>query len=143
MPGWVDVEKFQEWSNTCHWYLKQSEKKPKEIVRYVTDGMLEPRFVKWYHASQKHINALSLDEYLTKFVKYALPCKWEQGQENKPFANWEIELENLNALLTNTKSSCALSNIALQAQLEANMSLDLQAKLDNTNLITTVFTDWV
>ncbi|KAH0589630.1 hypothetical protein H2248_005361 [Termitomyces sp. 'cryptogamus'] len=152
MLGWLDVEKFQEWSNACHQYLKHSEKKPEEIVRFVADGMLEPRFVKWYHANQTCINALSLDKYLTEFAKYALPRKWEHGirntllsskQGNKPFADWQIELENLNVLLANTKSTCCLSDASVQAQLKVNMNPDLHAKLDNTNLIATTFPDWI
>ncbi|KAG5349205.1 hypothetical protein C0989_005262 [Termitomyces sp. Mn162] len=151
-PGWLDIEKFQEWSNACHRYLKHSEKKSKEIVRFVVDGMLEPCFVKWYHANQTCIDALSLDKYLTEFVKYVLPCKWEHGvrntllsskQGNKPFADWQIELENLNTLLANTKSTCCLSDASVQAQLKANMNPDLRAKLDNTNLIATTFQDWI
>ncbi|KAG5349113.1 hypothetical protein C0989_005826, partial [Termitomyces sp. Mn162] len=150
--GQLDVKKFQEWSNACHQYLKHSEKKPEEIVRFIADGMLEPRFVKWYHANQTRIDALSLDKYLTEFAKYALPCKWEHGicntllsskQRNKPFADWQIELENLNALLANTKSTCSLSDASVQAQLEANMNQDLCAKLNNTNLIATTFPDWI
>ncbi|KAH0580206.1 hypothetical protein H2248_001727 [Termitomyces sp. 'cryptogamus'] len=152
MPGQLDIKKFQEWSNACHWYLKHSEKKPEEIVRFVADGMLEPRFVKWYHANQTRINALSLDKYLTEFAKYVLPRKWEHSvrntllsskQGNKPFADWQIELENLNTLLANTKSMCCLSDASVQAQLEANMNPDLHAKLDNTNLIATTFPDWI
>ncbi|KAG5349879.1 hypothetical protein C0989_001454 [Termitomyces sp. Mn162] len=150
--GWLDIKKFQEWSNACHWYLKHSEKKPEEIVRFVADGMLEPCFMKWYHANQTCIDAFSLDKYLTEFAKYALPCKWEHGirntllsskQGNKPFADWQIELENLNALLANTKSTCCLSDASVQAQLKANMNLDLHAKLNNTNLIATTFPDWI
>ncbi|KAG5717878.1 hypothetical protein E4T56_gene1445 [Termitomyces sp. T112] len=152
MLGRLDVKKFQEWSNACHWYLKHSEKKPEEIVRFIADGMLEPHFVKWYHANQTHIDALSLDKYLTEFAKYALPRKWEHGicntllsskQGNKPFADWQIELENLNALLANTKLTCCLSDASVQAQLKANMNPDLCAKLDNTNLIATTFPDWI
>ncbi|KAH0589878.1 hypothetical protein H2248_000069 [Termitomyces sp. 'cryptogamus'] len=150
--GQLDVKKFQEWSNACHRYLKHSEKKPEEIVRFVADGMLEPCFMKWYHANQTCINALSLDKYLTEFAKYALPCKWEHGirntllsskQGNKPFADWQIELENLNALLANTKSMCCLSDASVQAQLKANMNPDLRAKLNNTILIATTFPDWI
>ncbi|KAG5330990.1 hypothetical protein C0989_008470 [Termitomyces sp. Mn162] len=151
-PGRLNVKKFQEWSNTCHRYLKHSEKKPEEIVRFIADGMLELRFMKWYHTNQTCINALSLDKYLTEFAKYALPCKWEHGirntllsskQGNKPFADWQIELENLNALLANTKSMCCLSDASVQAQLKVNMDPDLRAKLDNTNLIATTFPDWI
>ncbi|KAG5348996.1 hypothetical protein C0989_006660 [Termitomyces sp. Mn162] len=151
-PGRLDVKKFQEWSNACHQYLKHSEKKPEEIVKFIANGMLEPCFVKWYHANQTCIDTLLLDKYLTEFAKYALPCKWEHSvhntllsskQGNKPFSDWQIELKNLNVLLANTKSMCCLSDVLVQAQLKANMNLDLQAKLDNTNLITTTFTDWI
>ncbi|KAG5348788.1 hypothetical protein C0989_008205 [Termitomyces sp. Mn162] len=132
--------------------LKHSKKKPEEIVQFVADGMLEPHFVKWYHTNQKQINTMNLDAYLTKFAKYALPCKWEHRvlntllsakQGNKLFSGWEIKLKNLNALLSNTKSTCCLSSTALQAQLEVNMNPDLCAKLDNMNLIASTFSDWI
>ncbi|KAG6915253.1 hypothetical protein DXG01_012468 [Tephrocybe rancida] len=118
--GHFNVEVFQEWANACHRYSKHSDKKPEDIVRFVADGMLEPRYVKWYHANQKHIDTLTLDEYLVEFTKCALPHKWEKTvcdsilsskQGDQPFADWTVDLENLNVLLTNTKSPHALNNV--------------------------------
>ncbi|KAG6859962.1 hypothetical protein C0995_001223, partial [Termitomyces sp. Mi166 len=95
---------------------------------------------------------MALDKYLMAFAKYALPCKWQNRvqntilslrEESKAFVDWKIKLENLNALLTNTKSTCALLNVALQAHLEVNMNIDLHAKLDNSNIIATMFPNWV
>ncbi|KAG5335603.1 hypothetical protein C0989_000886 [Termitomyces sp. Mn162] len=116
----VDIEKFQECSNACHHYLKHLEKKP--------------------------------TKYLMEFAKYALPQKWVQGVRNtilaskqgsRCFLDWKIKLKNSNALLTKTKSVCVLSNVALQAQLEANIDVDLHAKLDNINIIAVTFVDLV
>jgi hypothetical protein len=32
----------QDWSTACHCYMKFAEKKPDEIMSYITDAMLEP-----------------------------------------------------------------------------------------------------
>ncbi|KAG6909378.1 hypothetical protein DXG01_000820 [Tephrocybe rancida] len=150
--GRINVEVFQEWANTCHRYSKHLDKKPEEIVRFVADGMLEPRYIKWYHANQKCIDTLTLDEYLVEFAKRALPRKWEKTvcdsilsskQGDQPFADWTVDLENLNALLTNTKSPHALNDVQLQASIEANMSPDLKNKLEDATLITTELADWI
>ncbi|KAH0585500.1 hypothetical protein H2248_008736 [Termitomyces sp. 'cryptogamus'] len=74
--GRMDDYLFQQWSIACHRYQKHSGKKPAEIVAYVADGMLDPRFVAWYHTNQSRIDAMTLDEYLEEFQKFALPCNW-------------------------------------------------------------------
>ncbi|KAG6853651.1 hypothetical protein C0991_002619 [Blastosporella zonata] len=97
---------------------------------------------------------MMLEEYLATFAKRALPLRWQQHTQNsiltskhansgKSFADWVVDLENLNAALTNTKSPHALSDMALQAQIEANMHPDLKAKYKDTVIITTKFLDWI
>jgi len=75
---------------------------------------MEPRLVQWYYSNQIRIDALTLSQYLnelsalvlgqTKLRDQILSSK----QNARPFYDWKIELENLNAILTNAKSSHAL-----------------------------------
>ncbi|KAG6878062.1 hypothetical protein C0993_000162 [Termitomyces sp. T159_Od127] len=104
--GRVDDSLFHQWSIACHRYKKHSGKKPDEIMSFVADGMLEPRFIAWYHTNQSRIDAMTLNEYLDEFQRFVLPRNWQPKvwdsilasfQENMSFANWNVYIQNLNA----------------------------------------------
>ncbi|KAG6867567.1 hypothetical protein C0993_001088 [Termitomyces sp. T159_Od127] len=105
--------------------------------------MLEPRFVAWYHTNQSRIDAMTLDDYLNEFQKFALPCNWQPRvrdsilasfQENMSFANWNVYIQNLNARLKNTGSEHTLSDLAIKAHFESHMRSDLRRKVDARRL---------
>ncbi|KAG6875053.1 hypothetical protein C0992_005377, partial [Termitomyces sp. T32_za158] len=151
--GRMDDNIFQQWSIACHRYKKHSGKRTDEIVSFVADGMLEPRFVAWYHTNRSRIDAMTLDEYLAEFQRFALPRNWQSKvrdsilasfQENMSFANWNVHIQNLNARLTNTASEHALTNLALKAHFESHMRSDLRRKVDARRLKSNMeFADWI
>ena len=56
--------------------MKHAEKKPKEIVSFVAEAMLEPRLIAWYQAGQARIDTLTLKEYLEELAKLVLEKNW-------------------------------------------------------------------
>ncbi|KAG5333590.1 hypothetical protein C0989_005267 [Termitomyces sp. Mn162] len=129
--GRMDDYLFQQWSIACRRYQKHSGKKPAEIVAYVADRMLEPRFVAWYHTNQLRIDAMNLDEYLEEFQKFALPRNWQTKvrdtilgsyQEGASFADWVV---------------------SLKAHFESHMRPDLRRKVDAKRFHFPELADWV
>ncbi|KAF8994179.1 hypothetical protein BDQ17DRAFT_1431204 [Cyathus striatus] len=109
---------FYNWGIACCHFTKHSEKKPEEVVSFVADSMLEPHLVAWYNSDSKHIDVLTLDAYLLELSKLVLKKNWatklrnkilSSHQGSKPFMDWKIELENLNAVLITTSPSHALN----------------------------------
>ncbi|KAG6858679.1 hypothetical protein C0995_014758, partial [Termitomyces sp. Mi166 len=150
--GCMDDYTFQQWAIACKRYQKHSRKSNDEIVSFVADGMLEPRFVAWYHANQSRIDKLSLQEYLNELQKYALLRHWQQDvrdtilasyQGNVSFADWAVVIQDLNAQLSNTKSPYTLDDKALQAHFESHMHLDLRRKKDVSTLNYKNLTEWI
>ena len=110
----------------CKRYKKHGEKTDAEIVSYVAEGMFEPHLVAWYQADQTQIDALSLDDYLSKLAQLVLKKNWlydiletilssSQGHQN--FMDWKIELENLNTILATSTPTKALTKAELKTQL--------------------------
>jgi hypothetical protein len=142
---------LQSWSLACKRYMKHAEKKPTEIVSFVAEAMLEPRLIAWYQAGQARIDALTLDQYLDELSKLVLEKNWahkirdtiiSSKQGNRAFIDWKIELENLNAILTTTSPTHALTNDGLKVQLEANLNSELKTNLINEPTITTTLDAW-
>lgn len=131
---------LQAWSLACKCYMKHAEKKPTKIVSFVAEAMLEPHLVAWYQAGQARIDQLMLMQYLNKLAKLILEKNWahkiwgtiiSSKQNNQVFIDWKIELENLNAILTTSSLSHALTDDSLKIQLEANLNYELKAILIN------------
>ncbi|KAG5725083.1 hypothetical protein E4T56_gene10298 [Termitomyces sp. T112] len=150
--GRMDDYLFQQWSIACQRYQKHSGKKPAEIVAYVADGMLEPRFVAWYHTNQSRINAMNLDKYLEEFQKFPLPRNWQTKvrdtilgsyQEGASFADWVVVVQNLTARLKNTNSEHTLTDQSLKAHFESHMHPDLRRKVDVKRFRFPELADWV
>jgi hypothetical protein len=129
---------YQSWSNACHRYMKFGEKKPDEIVSYVADAMLEPRLMAWYQGDQARIDRLTLDAYLDELASLTLAKNWAHlvreeiltaQQGDRRFIDWKIEMENLNAVLTTSAKTFALTPAALKTQLEANLNRALKRNL--------------
>ena len=142
---------LQSWSLTCKCYMKHADKKPDEIVSFVAEAMLEPRLIAWYQASQARIDALTLDKYLDELGKLVLEKNWahkirdtiiSSKQGNRAFIDWKIELENLNAILTTTSPTHALTNDGLKVQLEANLNSDLKTNLLNEPTLSDKLEAW-
>ena len=131
---------LQSWSLACKRYMKHAEKKEDEIVSFVAEAMMEPRLVAWYQAGQKRIDKLKLEEYLGELSALVLEKNWAHKirdtiisakQGNRPFIDWKIEIENLNAILTTSSPAHALTPDGLKIQLEANLNLELKTNLIN------------
>ena len=131
---------LQSWALACKRYMKHAEKKPTEIVSFVAEAMLEPRLIAWYQAGQVRIDALTLDQYLEELSKLVLEKNWahkirdtiiSSKQGDRPFIDWKIEIENLNAILTTSSPTHALSEAGLKVQLEANLNIELKTNLLN------------
>ena len=142
---------LQSWSLACKHYMKHAEKKSTEIVSFVAEAMLEPRLVAWYQAGQKHIDALTLDEYLAELSQLVLEKNWahkirdtiiSSKQGDRPFIDWKIEMENLNAILTTSSKSHALTEDALKVQLEANLNTELKTNLINEPITAEKLSEW-
>lgn len=102
--------------------------------------MLEPRLIAWYQAGQARIDALTLDQYLEELAKLVLEKNWahkirdtiiSSKQGDRPFIDWKIEIENLNAILTTSSPTHALTEAGLKIQLEANLNSELKINLIN------------
>jgi hypothetical protein len=142
---------LQSWSLACKRYMKHAEKKPTEIVSFVAEAMLEPRLIAWYQAGQTRIDKLSLDEYLAELSKLVLEKNWahkirdtiiSSKQGDRAFIDWKIELENLNAILTTSSPSHALTSDALKVQLEASLNSELKLNLMNEPAVATTLDAW-
>ena len=99
--------------------MKHADKKPTEIVSFIAEAMLEPHLIAWYQAGQARINELTLDQYLEELSKLVLEKNWahkiqdtiiSSKQGDRPFIDWKIEMENLNAILTTSSLSHALTS---------------------------------
>jgi hypothetical protein len=142
---------LQSWSLACKRYMKHAGKKPEEIVSFVAEAMLEPRLVAWYQAGQARIDALTLDNYLDELSKLVLEKNWahkirdtiiSSKQGNRAFIDWKIELENLNAILTTTSPTHALTEDGLKVQLEANLNSELKINLLNEPALAAKLDAW-
>ena len=142
---------LQSWSLACKHYMKHAEKKPEEIVSFVAEAMLEPRLVAWYQAGQSRIDALSLEKYLEELAQLVLEKNWAHKirdmiisakQGDRPFFDWKIEMENLNAILTTSSPSHALTPEGLMIQLAANLNTELKTNLFNEPVLATKLDAW-
>ena len=142
---------LQSWSLACKRYMKHAEKKPTEIVSFVAEAMLEPRLIAWYQAGQARIDALTLTQYLEELSALVLEKNWahkirdtiiSSKQGDRPFIDWKIEVENLNAILTTSSPTHALTNDGLKIQLEANLNNELKMNLINEPTLSDKLDAW-
>ena len=142
---------LQSWSLACKQYMKHAEKDPTKIVSFVAEAMLEPRLIAWYQAGQARIDALTLNQYLEELSKLVLEKNWahkirdttiSSKQGDRLFIDWKIELENLNAILTTSSPSHALSENGLKVQLEANLNTELKTNLLNEPTLFDTLEGW-
>lgn len=149
--GWITPLVLQSWSLTCKYYMKHAEKKPTEIVSFVVEAMLEPRLIAWYQAGQIQIDALTLKKYLEELSNLVLEKNWahkirdtiiSSKQGNCMFIDWKIKVENLNAILTTSSPTHALTEDALKVQLEANLNDELKLNLLNEPMISSKLDAW-
>ena len=142
---------LQSWSLACKRYMKHADKKADEIVSFVAEAMQEPRLIAWYQAGQTRIDALTLDQYLEELSKLVLEKNWahkirdtiiSSKQGDRPFLDWKIEMENLNAILTTSSPTHALTEEGLRIQLEANLNLELKTNLFNEPVLATKLDAW-
>ena len=142
---------LQSWSLACKRYMKHAKKKPTEIVSFVAEAMLEPRLIAWYQADQARIDTLTLEKYLDELSQLVLEKNWahkirdtiiSSKQGDRPFIDWKIEVENLNAILTTSSPTHALGDDALKVQLEANLNDELKLNLLNEPTLTDKLSVW-
>ena len=142
---------LQSWSLACKCYMKHADKKPTEIVSFVAEAMLEPRLIAWYQAGQARIDTLTLDQYLEELSKLVLEKNWahkvrdtiiSSKQGERPFIDWKIKLENLNAILTTSSPTHALTAAGLKVQLEANLNSELKTNLLNEPTLSDSLDAW-
>ena len=142
---------LQSWALACKRYMKHADKKPTEIVSFVAEAMLEPRLVAWYQAGQARIDALTLEKYLEELSNLVLEKNWahkirdtiiSSKQGNRPFIDWKIEMENLNAILTTSSATHALTEDGLKIQLEANLNSELKINLLNEPVLASKLSAW-
>ncbi|EJD49137.1 hypothetical protein AURDEDRAFT_162077 [Auricularia subglabra TFB-10046 SS5] len=117
--------------------------------------MLEPRLAAWYNAQQARIDALTLNEYLTELANLTLPRNWQNKLRNdilasrmdddpaRKFLDWVVTLQNSNATLQLVGSKLALTDDALKAQIEANVSAELKASLETDPLWASQLDHWI
>ena len=131
--------------------MKHAEKDPTKIVSFVAEAMLKPHLITWYQAGQARINALTLNQYLEELSKLVLEKNWahkirdtiiSSKQGDRPFIDWKIELENLNAILTTSSPTHTLSENALKVQLEANLNTELKTNLLNEPTLFDTLEGW-
>lgn len=149
--GRIDPLVHQSWSLACKRYQKHAGKTAAEIVSFVADAMLEPRLIAWYQAGQARIDTLSLDAYLTELADLVLEKNWahkirdtiiSSKQHSRPFMDWKIEVENLNAILKTSAPTHALTDKGLKVQLESNLNKELKASLLNEPILTVTLAPW-
>ena len=142
---------LQSWALACKCYMKHADKKPTEIVSFVAEAMLEPRLVAWYQAGQARIDALTLDKYLEELSALVLEKNWahkirdtiiSSKQGDRAFIDWKIEIENLNAILTTSSPTHALTPDGLKIQLEANLNTKLKTNLLNEPPVASKLDAW-
>ena len=63
-------------------------------------------------------------------------------QGDRAFIDWKIEIENLNAILTTSSPSHALSDANLKIQLEADLNSDLKLNLLNEPTLCNTLSAW-
>ncbi|EJD51374.1 hypothetical protein AURDEDRAFT_159776 [Auricularia subglabra TFB-10046 SS5] len=153
--GRMDPDVFSQWTRACKRYQKHAGKTDTEIVSLVADAMLEPRLAAWYNAQQARIDALTLNEYLTELANLTLPRNWQNKLRNDilasrmdddpahKFLDWVVTLQNSNATLQLVGSKLALTDDALKAQIEANVSAELKASLETDPLWASQLDHWI
>ena len=63
-------------------------------------------------------------------------------QGDRPFIDWKIEIENLNAILTTSSPTHALMESGLKVQLEANLNYELKTNLLNQPALSDKLDAW-
>ena len=113
--------------------------------------MLEPRLIAWYQARQACIDALTLTQYLEELAQLVLEKNWvhkirdtiiSSKQGSHTFIDWKIEIENLNAILTTSSPTHALTEDGLKIQLEANLNFELKTNLLNEPTLSNKLDAW-
>ncbi|KAF8177028.1 hypothetical protein BJ912DRAFT_799453, partial [Pholiota molesta] len=113
--------------------------------------MMEPRLIAWYQADSTRIDALTLNDYLAELGVLVLDRNWQHKireeilltrQESQPFMHWKIAMENLNALLTTSAPTFALTKAGLKVQLEANLRPALRLSLATEPVLATELAAW-
>jgi hypothetical protein len=141
----------QAWSLAARRYQKHGGIDAKEIVSYVAMGMMEPRLIAWYQADSMRIDTLTLDVYLAELGTLVLDRNWQHRireeilltrQETQPFMHWKIAMENLNAILTTSAPTYALTKAGLKVQLEANLRPALRLSLATEPVLATELAAW-
>ena len=149
--GKITPISHQAWSLACKRYLKHGGKTAAEVVSFVAEGMMEPRLIQWYQASQVRIDALTLDQYLDELAGLTLDRNWahtlreeilNSHQGSRAFIDWKIEMENLNSILVTSAPTKALTAAALKVQLEARLNADLRLSLSNEPVLSTELAPW-
>ena len=142
---------MQSWTLACKHYKKHGGKMDAEIVSYIAEGMFKPHLIACYQADQARIDALTLDGYLTKLSQLVLEKNWDHevlktilssSQGNRIFIDWEIEIENLNTILTTSAPTKALTRDQLWVQLQSNLNPDLKLNLNLKPVLTTNLAAW-
>ncbi|KAG6901035.1 hypothetical protein C0995_001826, partial [Termitomyces sp. Mi166 len=150
--GRMDDYVFQQWTIACQRFQKHLGKKDSEIMLFVVDGILEPRFIAWNHTNRSRIDSMTLKQYLHELQRFALPRHWQTKvhdtilgsyQGNTAFADWVVVLQNLNAQLENTRLEHTLSDTSLKAHLESHMHPDLCWKVDYKRIPIGELADWI
>ncbi|KAG1801985.1 uncharacterized protein BJ212DRAFT_1487467 [Suillus subaureus] len=140
--GDITPEILCTWEMGCHQYFKHKNIPNKEQVGKVAWGMLEPSVQEWYLNDQEHLDALTFREYMAEVRAYWLPSDWaditwqkllSSTQGNKPFNEWAVEVQGLNALLHDTPSY--LTELNLCYHLEAHMHTDLRTKYHSEDIL--------
>ena len=109
---------MQSWTLACKCYKKHGGRSDADIVSYVAEDMFEPRLIAWYQADQTRIDGLTLDAYLLELSQLVLERNWSHdiletilpsSQGNHIFIDWKIKIKNLNAILTTSAPTQALT----------------------------------
>ncbi|KAG1780964.1 hypothetical protein EV702DRAFT_939486, partial [Suillus placidus] len=151
LAGKLTPEVAHDWENACATYFMHKEIEPKNQVKMVAFGMLDPRLHTWYLALRATLDAGTFTEYMTALKAAWLEAHWDtklrkkvlgSQQGARPFYEWALGLQNQNALLYN--NSAHLDDKQLRNQLKANLCDELTMPVLRAKLASTLtLREWI
>ena len=153
--GTVTPHVMLAWGRACTRYysLNKAQLEQAVAVSHVGGSVRENYISDWFALEEDRLCDGGMDVYLAELAKLVLPRNWanqireqllsSRQPADTPFSKWRIEMMNLNSILSMSDKITPLDNVALRAQLTANLCPDLRQYLANEPLDNIdSFVDW-
>jgi hypothetical protein len=130
-----------DWECACRHYANNKDIPANKIVKCTLDGIEDVHFVNWIGLDREHLEAMTLDEFMTLFCNTHLAPNWQDNtcitlscmtQDPMNFWEFQVAVQSTNALLKGTAHY--LDEVKLRERIEAGINQVLYVQATNTKL---------